>query len=186
MVTQDQAEALLSQHKERLFDCITSGVADYSKYPPKLRQEHTPRTRASIRHDHIVGRIKAAFDGVSGVEVIELRGLVLLLVGNILAIRFNKLSEDGKCHSNATEQTSLFHNQQPLPQQEELPGIPAHATHLVGGYALNQLGTISRLQSRGQPWHLLEGEQHVLAAPASRHWQIGNGAIRRKCLSDRD
>ena len=47
--------------------------------------------------------------------------------------------------------------------------------------ALNQLGTIGRLKSRGQTRHHFKGEQHMLAAPAGRHGQIGRQ--RQRCVA---
>jgi hypothetical protein len=160
MMTQPEVESLLEPHVGRLYQAITSGLADYSAYPPTIRQCHTPRTRASARHDHIVKRITESFDSVPGVVLLELRGLFLLLIESRVAIRFNKLSDDGRFHGNSTGQASLFQNQQPLPQQEELPGIPAHSLHLIAGYSLDELGLAAADISLGCP----SGEQFL--------WQI--------------
>ena len=150
MLNQEQCEAIVGPHKAALRACVLEGLAFYAnEYPPHVRSQHTLRTAASARHDHIIASVRRTFDGVPGAYVATRGNLVMLVVsgtvagGSIstVAMRFHKL-DDGEPSSNDTQQTFSFSNQLPMPTQEELRDIPFHPTYLTVGYELDALAMV--------------------------------------------
>lgn len=181
MLTQEQVEIVVGPHKGDIFECLKGGATDYgADYTKRLQSIHSSRSKATIRHDHIVERVKKRFDNKPGVATKEVQQLFLLVISRAIddagtigtvAIRFHKLDDDRKC-GNATQQTMRFYNQAPIEDehQEETPGISSTATHLVAAYEMNKLGTsvtstlLSCPKAEGSyAWHMTLSDEHVLA-----------------------
>ncbi|HYC44585.1 MAG TPA: hypothetical protein VED01_03775 [Burkholderiales bacterium] len=108
--------------------------AEYNALPLELRIKLTPRSRASIVHDFVVHAIRASFDGIDDVRLLEINKLFVMLVGCDVVLRFKKLDDGLRASSIPTQQSLDFSN------QDDLPGIE-RVTHLDAGYRLNALQT---------------------------------------------
>ena len=124
-------EKELAPHLAKVQACVLSGVEDYLTNYSSHHHLHSPRSRASLVHDHIVDRIKNAFPS----NIVVQRGLTLLFI-NGFAIRFKKFRGKRMRTSNIpTQQTLQFNN------QLELEGLGRKVTHLNAGYLANEFWT---------------------------------------------
>lgn len=180
MLTLEQVEIIVGPYKGDIWECLQGGATDYvNDYTKRQRLIHSDRSKANIRRDHIVERVRSRFDNKPGATTKEIHQLFLLLISGVIdaagtvgtvAIRFQKV-DDGKC-VNGTQQAFQFYNQTPITDvnQEETPGIPSAATYLVASYALNDLGTAVKSTLLSCPeavgsyvWHISLSEDDVLA-----------------------
>lgn len=124
------------------FDYIARhGHAVYRTYKPEHLIEHTPRAQATCIYDHMVAEAERRFDGKNGVNMIEIHGLKLWVIGDHTAVRFKKMDEDGKSRNYPTKQAKAFD------LMEQLDGLSPIPTRVSVGYVLDQTGTqIQRVQ----------------------------------------
>jgi hypothetical protein len=114
--------------------CIKGAWKDYLGYPDHLRLQHTPRSRASLVHDHIVMRVRNAFDDFDDVRLHDINKLFVLVLPGEVVIRFKKLNDNLRSSGIPTQQRLEF------AAQGDLPGIES-VTHLEAGYTLNEFET---------------------------------------------
>jgi hypothetical protein len=130
-VTKEVAEKKLEPHATKIQGCILMGINEYQTEYSKYHYLHSARSRASLVRDHIVEKIKQAFDGNKGVNIIDKRGLFLLSIDGFV-IRFKKLNKNFKTSNIQTQQTLRFSN------QLEIEGLYKPITNLNAGYIANE------------------------------------------------
>jgi hypothetical protein len=134
-LAQDQAEALLKDELPLLYQCIRQAWEKYvNGYPAALKAEHSPRSRASLVHDHIVMAARRMLESRMGVCCHEINKLFIVSFNSGIAIRFKKLDDSFRSSNIRTQQSLDFMGQQHLPEIEA-------AVNLQAGYRLNALET---------------------------------------------
>jgi hypothetical protein len=117
---------------------------DYYAHYREGAHIHTPRTKANLRRDHVVARIKESFEPGPNIAFIDTDdGLFLFVIYNSilnqsLAIRFKKLDNGLHASNIRTIQAEMFDDQD---QQLEFPEMPPRPTYVNAGYTLNDVGT---------------------------------------------
>ena len=135
VLAQSRADRLLRKDYRILSRVITTAWEDYQAYPFDVQAAHTPRTRASAVHDHMVSRAREAFGSVLHAQCTEYGGLFMVLLYGRIAMRFKKLDDDFRSSNIPTQQSLDF-----VRQESDLPGIKS-MTNLQAGYRLNRLQT---------------------------------------------
>jgi hypothetical protein len=108
-ISQSAALTLLQPYLQSIGRCILDGWAVYQEKYIEVAPEHSTTTRPSIIRDHIVARIRRAFDGERNIKIIEKKnGLFCLVIDQIIAIRFKKLDRNKWPATNATRQSRTF------------------------------------------------------------------------------
>lgn len=140
LVEQTDAIQFLQPHLEGLHGIVSGGWEDYmTGYTDAHRLVHSPITRASIVHDHIIDRASRYLQASPHLRLHDARGLKALVIADRYAIRFKKLDENGISRNQPTKQVQDFR------EQMQLPGINA-IYNLEAGYVLDDLETgISRI-----------------------------------------
>ena len=135
MFSKEESLEILAPYSDDLYEIVFSAWRNYPRLYKDVLNVHTPRSKSSLIHDHMVHHARQAFEGNSKVRCFDTQRLFLLNFHGKLLVRFKKLYEDKMPRNIPTQQTVLFS------EQLELPQIPS-ATHLVVGYELDaeQLG----------------------------------------------
>jgi hypothetical protein len=90
-ISQSAALTLLQPYLHTIGHCILDGWTVCQEKYVEVAPGHSATTRPGIIRDHIVARIRRAFDGERDVKIIEKKnGLFCLVVDQIIAIRFKK------------------------------------------------------------------------------------------------
>jgi hypothetical protein len=143
-ISKPDAETILEPYRPTLYRDIRDGVMDYFTLYSSSAHIHSPRTKANIRRDHVVARIKASFEAGPNIAFIDREdGLFLFVTYNSilnqsLAIRFKKLDPALHASNIPTMQAAMFDDQD---QQLEFPEMPPRPTFVNAGYTLNKIGT---------------------------------------------
>lgn len=126
----DQAHcmAALEPHLERLHRCMLAAFARYHETPPYIIAEHDERAATASVHSHIIHEITREFADVPGVNIIDVQGLKVLNVEDMVVTRFKKVDEEGRHRNHRSRQQERFDRQLPLPE------LPPAATRLTAGY----------------------------------------------------
>lgn len=111
------------------------GLATYRQYPPQFLLDHDARAAASCIYSHMVVQAEARLNDRSGVVPLEIRGLKVWVIGEVAAIRFKKMDEDGQTRNYPTKQARDYD------RQAQLPGLPAPPLNLTVGYLADPTGT---------------------------------------------
>lgn len=127
--------AILDPYLAKIRQCITQAWEDYKRECYSIRHKATARSRASNVHDNMVYHAKIIFSEMDGVRYFEKRNLFLLIIQDILCIRFKKLDENMISRNIPTQQTLSY-----LSQQFEIPDLPI-PKNLIAGYILNETQT---------------------------------------------
>ncbi len=139
LLTEDEARRLLDGFLGELRACLLAGWntwRDLGEQVPGHRIKFGARSRASIIHDAIVDDAWRRFYNVPGVNRMKSRGLLVLVFGGVLVLRFKKFrSPRFKTSGIRTEQAQRFSKQLSL----ELQGLSPEATNVVAGYLLTEL-----------------------------------------------
>lgn len=130
LIEQQDAISILENHLPSFYRCVQGAWQDYIEYPIDKRIVHSPRTRASTVHDHMVDRATKYAARESGVQIVERSGLYLFVVSGQIAVRFKKFDVDLKTRNQPSSQVLQFKNQM------QLPGVQA-AHNLESGYILS-------------------------------------------------
>ena len=130
LIEQQEAIQILEKHFSAFYGCVDGAWQDYVSYPIEKRVVHSPRSRASLVHDHMVDRATKYAARESEVQIIEKKGLYLFVFGGHIAVRFKKFDEELKTSNQPSTQVQNFKNQM------QLPGVPA-AHNLESGYILS-------------------------------------------------
>ena len=121
--------AVLEPHLPLLSGCVRRAFAYYqTEYPALARAAHDNAASAKNVHRHVLDEVTVATDGLRGLTMVDVRGLVVLNIHDRVVIRFKKMDEEGKSVSYPTEQAKNYDRQLPLPE------LPAAATRLTFGY----------------------------------------------------
>lgn len=151
IVSQLKAFADIKDHVPHLVDLIKKAWEDVDALSPSLKVVMTPRSRASLVHDHMLARAAMYADQTEGVRYFERQLMHGLVFEGKYAVRFKKLDSDSLSRNQPTTQVTEFRNQM------ELDGIDA-AHHLEVGYVTDLLGTsvqdvrITCPSGRGNAW----------------------------------
>lgn len=135
VLAQSRADRLLRKDYRILSRVITEAWGDYQAYPFDVQAAHTPRTRASAVHDHMVLRAREAFRSVPHAQCMDYGTLFMVLLYGRIAMRFKKLDDEFRSSNIPTQQSLDF-----VRQESDLPGIKS-MTNLQAGYRLNRLQT---------------------------------------------
>lgn len=125
----DRLQALYSAIQKGLNDLMETFAFD----SPDLYGWTSPRSRATLAHDFICRRIAETFSDTDGARLHKTKGFLILLLDDMLAIRFKKFTSHGTVSYINTRQANLFFGQMQLPL---LPPV----IHLVAGYSLDRGG----------------------------------------------
>lgn len=139
-ISKEAASNILEPYLARIKKCILDAVNGYytgSDYL-KVRHKHSPRTSASLCHDHITDSILCEFENESGVHVSKKRGIFTLTVKGIVVLRFKKFNNNLLSSGISTRQMQAF-NLQDTFQLEMDNLVPNGLLHV--GYVMNALGT---------------------------------------------
>jgi hypothetical protein len=131
LIEQHDAISILENHLSALYGVIDGAWSDYQSYPIDKRIVHTPRSRASLVHDHMIDRAAKYAAKEHGVKIIEVRGLYVFVFGEQIAVRFKKFDEELKTRNQPSGQVQRFKNQM------QLPGVLS-AHNLESGYILSE------------------------------------------------
>ena len=129
------AHRLLRRELPHIAELIYGAWHDYMAYPEEVRLDHTPRTRASAVHDHMVSRARRVFSVSVNAHCMEQGGLFVVMLYGRIALRFKKLDDDLRASNIPTQQSIEF-----CSQELYLPGIKK-VTYLQAGYTLNRTQT---------------------------------------------
>jgi hypothetical protein len=130
LIEQQDAISILEPHLPAFYNCIDGAWKDYISYPIEKRIVHTPRSRASLVHDHMVDRATKYAAREGGAQIVERSGLYLFVFGGQIAVRFKKFDEELKTRNQPSNQVQQFKNQM------QLPGVQA-SYNLESGYILS-------------------------------------------------
>ncbi len=97
-------------------------------YPDRVKAAHDNTAAAKNVHRHVLEEVELAIIDLSGLAMVDARGLMVLNIHDRLIIRFKKMDEEGRSASYPTQQQRDFDRQLPL------PGLPMAATRLTFGY----------------------------------------------------
>jgi hypothetical protein len=151
-MTDEEIQAIAKFYEEPLTKSWAGAFEDYATKYPDTRHIHSPRSRASILHDHCVFHVQVFCANnpditfppkKRGLFTIELSGVPLGIDGAILA-RFKKLTERLLTSNISTAQVRKFNNQQPLEVQLDLFGFPLidiEPPHINIGYLPDEFWT---------------------------------------------
>lgn len=108
---------------------VRRGFATYQdKYPSEVKAAHDGAAAAKCIHRHVLEELAIGIDGLSGLAIVNARGLMVLNVHDRAVLRFKKMDEEGYSSSYPTDQAKRFD------RQLSLPHIPPAATRLTFGY----------------------------------------------------
>ncbi len=139
--TQMDAMSALDPYFDDLDAICRDSHTKYRGYPPELLIEHDRRAEANCIYSHMRADAERRFGDRPGIAHINIRGLFLWVIGQVVTIRFKKMDEDGRSRNYPTKQALDYDRQQ------ELPGLPAPPVNLVVGYLLDPTATeIVRVQ----------------------------------------
>lgn len=142
-VTPDEVERDLGSLFPRLYAIAKEAVGTYRSegYSPRIRKDHSKRSRASLIHDHWVAAASRLQEEFPDLRLELIQHLWVLCVGSRYAIRFKMVDDDKlPAAGHLTGQTIRFRNQLPLDGLEEPPGH-----NLEIGYQLDSLGQLHRV-----------------------------------------
>ena len=127
-------EILGPDHIQGVRAAVNESVGDYYyRYADDLRAVHDDTTRANIIHAHIRARIaEYAEKNPSSMRVQWCNRMFVLLVHDVVAIRFKKLSEHNITSNLLTGQVKAFKAQQ------NIPGLGV-LHHLEAGYQIDPI-----------------------------------------------
>ena len=150
------------------------------RIPALVRAAHDKSAAAKNVHRHLLAEVTSACDQISGVSVIDARGLNVLNIYDKAVLRFKKMDEGGRSSSYPTPQNWRFD------RQVSLPFIPAAATHLTFGYepdlAFSSILRVLVACSLGSSvlWCAQVNEEEFWRGLVGRHHATalaGNGAV---------
>jgi hypothetical protein len=133
---QDDAETLLEPYLAEVRECYNHAWEAWETFGetlPNIRRALSPSARARFIYDMTTDHARRVFGDPDrdGVRVLTVRGLFVLDIEGIALVRFKKLRPNLTTSGIPTGQAQLF------AYQQQLPGMPLHATKLVAGYLLN-------------------------------------------------
>jgi hypothetical protein len=135
-LAREDAEALLEPYLLEVRECYNHAWEAWETLGdklPEIRRVLSASARARFIYDVTTDRARRVFGDPErqGVRVLVVRGLFVLDIGGMALVRFKKLRPNLTTCGIPTGQQQLFAHQQ------QLPGMPLHATKLVAGYLLN-------------------------------------------------
>jgi hypothetical protein len=163
----------LRPFQARIHNCISRGFHDARKHHELFLHIFTKRTISSITRDYIWDYIRKEFTTEETVKFREQQnGLCLLIINDVVFLRFKKLNTR-KCSSNIpTLQATLYERQQLLMFE------PRPCAHLNAGYIANETWTNLEVYitepngKRSNAWVMKiyedEQRQSVIELPVSR------------------
>jgi len=131
-MTDAETQAIARHYEKQFTEGWGNAFKDYASEYPTTRHIHSPRSRASILHDHCVHHIQAIFADnpdvgfppkKRGLFTVELSGKPIGIDGKVLA-RLKKLNESFLTSNISTAQVRAFNDQQSMEIQGELFGFP--------------------------------------------------------------
>lgn len=134
----EEALSALDGRLDRIKDCFYSGFSDYTKIMNSVLEQGAPvsykiRTKASIVHEQVKGRLMQEFSGDDSITIDEWKGIFALKFSDDIFLRIKKLSKGGSIASYATKQHRQFLKQQ------QIEGFPETPTFVVAGYMTDSI-----------------------------------------------
>lgn len=133
MVSKEEAKDLLKGHYGNLQKAISLSWEEYKEKYQEDEYKFEIRTRAGIIRDLIVDKIRQYFTNIPNTRIIEKSGLFILVINEILFLRFKKLKDDYTTSNISTSQSNAF------AEQEELFPQYSDFTHLNVGYTVDRM-----------------------------------------------
>ncbi len=151
---QDQCMRLAAPLLRGVYDVLYDAVAMYQGggYSDEVRAEHSDRGAANCVYDHAEKAMVRYFDGMKGVNFLNIRGLFVLNYLDLVVLRWKKVKPSGRHRNYPTQQQRDYDDQLPLPD------LPEAAKRLTAGYQLDAGGTaiervmIARPRGRSVDW----------------------------------
>jgi hypothetical protein len=131
-LTEDEAREILAPYIDEIEDAVREGWLDFGREYVATAYLLTTRSRATIVHDHVIGRLQRLVDRRSGLRLTKIRGMDVLIVADRLMVRFKKLDPALRASNIPTAQALQFDRQQ------QLPGMPPALANLTAGYQLDR------------------------------------------------
>lgn len=103
----------------------------YRRYSPEVLVELDTRAAAACIYAHMVAEADRRWIGRRGIKPIDVRGLKVWLISDIVVLRWKKMDEDGRSRNYPTKQAQDFDRGKPL------PGLPPPAIRITAGYLLD-------------------------------------------------
>lgn len=123
--------AVVQPYLSVLAGAVHRGFEKYQNnehYSALARAAHDNAAAAKNVHRHILEEITIEIEGLSGLAMVNARGLMVLNIHDRALLRFKKMDEEGHSASFQTDQARKFDQQLPL------PNLPPAATRLTFGY----------------------------------------------------
>ena len=123
--------AVLQPYLPMLAGSVRRGFAIYQDnghYSPLAKAAHDNSAAAKNVHRHILEEVTIEISGLSGLAIVNARGLMVLNIHDQALLRFKKMDESGRSASYPTPQARNFD------RQLSIPGLPQAATRLTFGY----------------------------------------------------
>lgn len=136
-LSRNDAEGLLRPYLNPVLNVINKGVAHWGDVNPSGRAMYKPRTQSNIINDAMCFHAIAELDGLEGVRWKVHRGQFMVVIRDLLFIRFKLLDRAHRARNIVTQNVLDFLRQ----IQPELPDMPDLATNLFAGYQWNSART---------------------------------------------
>lgn len=140
ILTFEQTHDVIWPYLDDYLECVQKGFDDYKKINEFKNQldvysEFAIRTRASIIHDRICGRLTDKFGQNPDIKVGEWNQVFALKFADLVFLRNKKFRAGGKVSSYNTPQHKSFL------KQSIIEGFPDEPTFVIGGYIPNNTYT---------------------------------------------
>lgn len=129
-----------------------SAFGKYQDYAPAHRADHDDTTAANCVRSHMWAYVQNQIGGMSGINLLNVRGLKLANYFDRYVLRFKQVDKAGMHANYQTEQQTDFDRNLPLPE------VPPAAIRLTSGYQLNEAADaiervmIARILGRSILW----------------------------------
>ena len=145
---QTRVMAALEPYFPRIYSIFINALALYGdEYPSGVRAEHSDRTAANSVYDHVLAGFRREFISEPGFTFLDLRGLIVLNIRDVIVARFKKVNEDGVHRNVPTKQQLDFDG------QADIPGLPLAATRVVLGYQPDTAMSLVERVTVRDPFH---------------------------------
>ncbi|MGI8952941.1 MAG: hypothetical protein ACR2FN_15320 [Chitinophagaceae bacterium] len=131
---------VIAPYLDDYLDCVQKGFSDYVKINEfknslDVYSEFEIRTRASVIHDRICGRLADKFGHSPEIKVGKWNQVFALKFADLIFLRNKKFRKGGKVSSYHTPQHKSFL------KQALIEGLPDDPTFVIGGYIPNDTYT---------------------------------------------
>lgn len=133
LLSKNETDGILNPYKKSLKEIILKGWQCYKDEDQGNAYRHGLITKAMLIHDYIVDFARQEFHNNPNINILNLKGLFLLVIENKIYIRFNKLDAYLRPAKSTSNQFNSFINQLDLFKLE----IESKSLNLIAGYLIN-------------------------------------------------